>query len=478
MQPNWAADSDGDSVMTYRLNIHRGDVEAQVLCRDVRKVAADELPDVHALLFGFPCNDFSEVGRRRGLRGEYGPLYLEAIRILRSKRPRIFVAENVKGLRQSHGGDALRQILDDLHYSGYAITPHLYRFDDYGVPQRRARIIIVGIRHDLAQKGVHFRPPAPSGHLVSARDALSSPVPPGTENAEPYTVAATVTRRLAAIRPGENIWEAQARPDFPDACRLNVRGKRLSLIYKRIDPDSPAPTVLGSGGGGTVGYHWDEPRPLTNRERARLQSFPDDFVFLGPPSSVRRQIGMAVPPLGAEAICTALLKSLAGVEYASVEPNIDWQPERRSRGRPRRIEAAESAARSRKGRARRDTENAVVARVLATAIEQGLAEEDELVRRFIDRASGRSVRVVDGDKEGTRSERNRRRAREERTAAAVALAWLEVAGMLLLVAGDDADAEVAMAFMERTSGRRGRVPLGQHRAGRRGAVREDLKHTR
>ena len=91
---------------------------------------------------------------------------------------------------------------------------------------------------------------------------------------------------------------------------------------KRLDPDKPAYTVTGSGGGGTHIYHWEEPRALTNRERARLQTFPDTFEFLGSKESVRKQIGMAVPCEGARIIFEAILNSFAGMDYESIPSNI------------------------------------------------------------------------------------------------------------------------------------------------------------
>ena len=93
----------------------------------------------------------------------------------------------------------------------------------------------------------------------------------------------------------------------------------MSQIYKRLHPDKPAYTITGSGGGGTHVYHWSENRALTNRERARLQSFPDDFIFEGSKESVRKQIGMAVPPKGAQAVVEAVLKTFAGVSYETIE---------------------------------------------------------------------------------------------------------------------------------------------------------------
>ena len=108
--------------------------------------------------------------------------------------------------------------------------------------------------------------------------------------------------------------------------KLNVKGARLSQIYRRLDSKKPAYTITGSGGGGTHVYHWSENRALTNRERARLQTFPDDFVFSGSKESVRKQIGMAVPCDGAQVILEALLKTLEGADYASVEASAGVYP--------------------------------------------------------------------------------------------------------------------------------------------------------
>jgi site-specific DNA-cytosine methylase len=104
--------------------------------------------------------------------------------------------------------------------------------------------------------------------------------------------------------------------------KLNVKSARMSHIYKRLDPNRPSYTITGSGGGGTHVYHWSEPRALTNRERARLQTFPDDFVFMGSKESVRKQIGMAVPAEGAKHVFSAILKTMGGINYDSVEANL------------------------------------------------------------------------------------------------------------------------------------------------------------
>ena len=197
----------------------------------------------------------------------------------------------------------------------------MYKFEEYGIPQARHRIIIIGIRSDI---DVQYKVPSPDPYKdidVSCRNAIENPpIPPDAPNNEPTKHSPIVVERLKYIKPGENAFTA----NLPPHLRLNVKGARISQIYKRLDPDKPAYTVTGSGGGGTHVYHWAEPRALTNRERARLQTFPDDFVFCGSKESVRKQIGMAVPPMGAKIIFEALLKSFAGVEYPAIEPNIGY----------------------------------------------------------------------------------------------------------------------------------------------------------
>ena len=127
-----------------------------------------------------------------------------------------------------------------------------------------------------------------------------------------------VVERLRYIKPGQNAFNA----DMPEDMRLNVKRAKISQIYKRLEPDKPAYTVTGSGGGGTHMYHYEEDRALTNRERARLQTFPDDYEFFGTREKVRRQIGMAVPCRGAKIIFEAVLRTMEGIDYESVPCNI------------------------------------------------------------------------------------------------------------------------------------------------------------
>jgi DNA (cytosine-5)-methyltransferase 1 len=317
----WAVDYHEETVATYIANVS-GASDKSAICKDVRDITAKQLKKIAAIdgfAYGFPCNDFSLVGEHKGIDGSFGPLYSYGIPILKEFNPKFFIAENVGGIRSANEGRTLLKILDDLCNAGngYVITPHLYKFEEYGVPQARHRVIMVGIRKDLNLK---FLPPAPT-HLKkmkTCKEAIETPpIKVGAANHELTKQHPRVVERLKHIQPGENAWTA----NLPEELKLNVTGAQISQIYKRLDPTKPAYTITGSGGGGTHVYHWAENRALTNRERARLQTFPDNFIFEGGKEDVRRQIGMAVPPEGAKILFEAIAKTLAEVPYEFVNPN-------------------------------------------------------------------------------------------------------------------------------------------------------------
>ncbi len=315
----WASDYDLDTCRTYTENICKEHPES-VICEDVRKLDIDSLSPIDALAFGFPCNDYSQVGEQKGMDGTFGPLYSYGVKVLKKHKPLWFLAENVGGIRSANEGNAFGKILGDLQKAGYRIYPHLYKFEQYGVPQARHRVIIIGIREDLPYE---YKVPSPELYRdvdVTVRTALEKdPISPDAPNNELTKQSAKVIERLKHIKPGQNAFNA----NLPEELQLNVKGARISQIYKRLDPDKPAYTVTGSGGGGTHIYHYAEPRALTNRERARLQTFPDTYVFIGSKESVRRQIGMAVPSKGAQVIFEAVLKTFAGIPYESVPCNLN-----------------------------------------------------------------------------------------------------------------------------------------------------------
>ena len=314
----WATDYDADTCETYRANICPDHPET-VYCHDIRDFDMEQLSDIDALAFGFPCNDYSVVGEQKGMTGTFGPLYSYGVKALKKFQPQWFLAENVGGLRSANEGKAFKKILKELEEAGYVITPHLYKFEDYGVPQARHRVIIIGIRKDL---DVEFKVPSPEPYMNidnSCRTAIENPpIPADAPNNEKTAQSRQVVERLSHIKPGENAFTA----DLPEHLQLKIKGAKISQIYKRLDPAKPAYTVTGSGGGGTHMYHWEENRALTNRERARLQTFPDTYVFKGSKENVRKQIGMAVPCQGARIIFEAVLKSFAGIPYESIDSNL------------------------------------------------------------------------------------------------------------------------------------------------------------
>ncbi|NQT75261.1 MAG: DNA cytosine methyltransferase [Candidatus Omnitrophica bacterium] len=314
----WANDYHQDTCKTYARNICP-DNPGNVVCQDICKLDIKNLSSIDAFAYGFPCNDFSIVGEQKGFRGKFGPLYIYGLNILDYFKPKFFLAENVGGIATANGGKAFKKIVSDLENAGpgYNLTINLYKAEEYGIAQTRHRMIIVGIDKTM---GLKFQVPVPTTKLKphTVKEALENPpIPDNASNNEFTAQSKNVVERLKHIKPGENVWTA----DLPKHLRLNVKGAKLSQIYKRLDPDKPSYTLTGSGGGGTHGYHWKENRALTNRERARIQSFPDDFILEGSKESVRRQIGMAVPPLLATTIFTAVLKTFAGIKYPCVQAN-------------------------------------------------------------------------------------------------------------------------------------------------------------
>ncbi len=317
-----AVDNDHWAVETYRRNFGDYVVETDIYATNPVGIPCD------ILLAGPPCQDFSTLWNHDGLKGKRGNLFQEVARYLAVLQPPAFVMENVLGLLSANHGQAWTQVRRALRapaqFFGEAEGPrYLLRVEcvdmaDLGVPQNRERIIIIGVRSDLG-----IAPPAVplpyKGRHRTVHEALDdTPMPPpGQANHDIGFDSRDVVERLKLIPPGKNYTAV------PHGHPLAVKGL-ISHVYKRLDPDRPSYTVIASGGGGSHGYHHSEPRRLSNRERARLQSFPDDFIFVGPPArdksseyvAVRRQIGNAVPPLGAEIIVGAVADALtaAGVK--------------------------------------------------------------------------------------------------------------------------------------------------------------------
>lgn len=315
----WSNDYDEWAAATFKKNL--GDV---MHCGDIEKIDPYKdktIPSCDFMLGGFPCQDFSMIWKRPGLEGERGNLYKSYLRFVDAKKPKAFVAENVKGLLTVNNGKAIEQIVNDFEKiaPGYLIKPKLYNFAEYGVPQFRERVLIVGIRMDTGFDFDHPKPthgPNANKPYVTAGDALKG-VEKVKFNNEKMNITEKTRKLLSLIPEGGNF------TNVPKNNPLYVKGM-ISHVYRRMHRNEPSKTIIAAGGGGTWGYHYPEPRPFTNRERARLQSFPDDFEFIGSMTEVRRQIGNAVPPRGVWTVAKALMPLFA-CEYERVDLKEKYQ---------------------------------------------------------------------------------------------------------------------------------------------------------
>lgn len=276
------------------------------------------------LLGGFPCVTFSVVGKQKGIKdNKDGQLYEAFAKYVEKLQPKVFVAENVKGILSANKGEAVKIIKERFELDGYDLKIYLVNFADFGVPQLRERVLFIGIRKDL---NTEFCPPVFSHlnkHVTAKRAFENLPSIENCKHMQPLKVSNNVVQRLKHIKEGGNFKDVENTP-------YAVKGL-MSNIYRRLDSNKPAYTVIASGGGGTWGYHYEHPRPLNNRERARLQSFPDDYDFQGSTTEVRRQIGNAVPPVGIYPFAKNIAELLNGhgAEYDENECIKEFCIERR-----------------------------------------------------------------------------------------------------------------------------------------------------
>jgi DNA (cytosine-5)-methyltransferase 1 len=288
----WANDNFHAACLTYRRNFGNHIFEA-----DVADIDFDKVPDADVITGGFPCQDFSLIWKRGGISTDRGNLYKHFVRAITAKLPKVFVAENVKGILTANQGKAILQILKDFQnigQSGYRIYLNLYNFAEYGVPQIRERVIIIGIREDIPYNFVKPKPTHNEKTYMTTGEALD-----GVENVSYNNEYMNIKERtkliISLIPEGGNF------TDIPKDSPYYVKGM-ISHVYRRLHRNKPSTTIIAGGGGGTWGYHFEEPRPLTNRERARLFGYPDDFFFEGTITEVRKQIGNSVPPPAARVI--------------------------------------------------------------------------------------------------------------------------------------------------------------------------------
>lgn len=244
--------------------------------RDIRKINSSELPDFDILTGGFPCQSFSIIAqnpKRLGVKDDRGKLFFEMCRILRDKQPKCFIAENVKGLLTANQKSAFPLIMEEFKNSGYDVKYMVLNSANYGVPQKRERVIIVGFRKDL---NINFTFP---NHVIT-NENLFEPLKKVIDNNvdEKYYFSERAVEGMMKKREKMNKGRAQ---DIEKPC--NTVGAHLA----KVSLNSTAPVL----------FNGTRYRRFTPREVARIQSFPETFSLVGTETAQYRALGNAIPPV-------------------------------------------------------------------------------------------------------------------------------------------------------------------------------------
>lgn len=270
---------------------------------------------VDVVFGGFPCQAFSYAGNRLGFADPRGTLFFELARCVETVRPFMAIAENVRGITTHDGGRTLETILSHMESIGYVnISRKVHNTAEYGVPQKRERLISIWLRKDIAYLAEEFTLPSASNEVKTLADALKAGglYPTDVPQSKGSSYSANKAAVMELVPAGGN-WR-----DLPeDIAKSYMKGSWKSGggktgIARRLSWDKPSLTILTTPSQmQTERCHPDETRPLTIREAARIQTFPDEWEFSGSVSSQYRQIGNAVPCLFAEKLarqCFAFLK--------------------------------------------------------------------------------------------------------------------------------------------------------------------------
>lgn len=289
--------------------IYNANFNHNSLCADIEQLSSEditksilanlnyksELPEIDLVLGGFPCQTFSYAGKRKGLSDPRGQLYLQMLRVISNYKPKMFIAENVDGIRNSRKNvdgeevnhSALDRILFDFEDAGYFVQYRVLNSADYGVPQTRRRVIIIGIRKDLG-----------------TIDDITYPKPLfGLNPNRPWRTA----------KEGiDDLWDLVNNPSIPNHTSRDISKAKFYPDKKlqgnnKISADKPSPTIRAEHHGNIEAHYRSLPgyehdnmegwRRLSVRECARIQSFPDTFIFTASASAAYKAIGNAVPPV-------------------------------------------------------------------------------------------------------------------------------------------------------------------------------------
>ena len=285
----YALDIDNKALNTHRLNFQCDNV----VCGDICEIDTKDIPEHDVLVGGFPCQSFSTVNPTKDPFDDRANLYKQMVRIAKEKQPKVFIAENVKCLLTLHKGSIIAKVIRAFEEAGYIVKKQLIRCADYGVPQKRERVIIVGIRKDIQHDYIF-------------------PDAPNENNWQPLSVAV----HNLAIEDQKYYFSEKAVQGMKNAKNNMKRGLAQNLNepcltvtshLAKVSLNSRDPVLL-------VDPEKELYRRFTPREAARIQSFPDSFQFAGSETDAYRQIGNAIPPVMFWYIAKSILPALDDIK--------------------------------------------------------------------------------------------------------------------------------------------------------------------
>ena len=299
LEASLLVDNEKDCIDTLKSNNPNWNaIQADVTGFDFRGLSADVVTG------GFPCQAFSHAGKRLGFEDTRGTLFFEFARCVKEVQPKVFVGENVDGLIRHDGGNTLKVMVDVLGSFGYKVKCKVLNAVDYGVPQKRKRLFVVGVRD-----GYYFKFPEPEKRTVTLGDALAGvPESSGTGYSESR-------KAVLDLVPAGGSWVDLPEDVAKDymGVSFNSSGGRRGMA-RRLAWNEPCLTLTTSPSQKfTDRCHPEETRPFTVREYARIQTFPDNWQFSGGVGSQYKQIGNAVPVKMAEAIGREIVNTLEGI---------------------------------------------------------------------------------------------------------------------------------------------------------------------
>ena len=303
---------------TLELNSNQNNFfqHTKVNCVDIKDFTSDSVGEVDFIIGGPPCQTFSAAGRRAngviGINDSRGTLFREYVRLLKEVSPKGFLFENVYGIIGAQKGEAWREILDSFSEIGYKLFYRIIDAADYGVPQHRERLLIVGLKDGVFNFPRPTHGPDSIDHAAFYNAETAIEGIKSNESDESNKLMGRYASLLLNIPPGLNYSFYTEKMGHPNPI-FAWRSKFSDFLYK-ADPNTPVRTIKASGGAYTGPLHWDN-RFFKLEEYKRLQTFPDSYLISGNKQTAVKQIGNSVPPQLARIMAIAIREQVFGTSF-------------------------------------------------------------------------------------------------------------------------------------------------------------------